>query len=162
MKFKTAILFLISLAGMVSCYKTPTYPDIPTVSFNRFDKPNTVFTIGETGNLVLNFTDGDGNLGKLNNQDSTSLVVYRNLRDTSFFGFDNIYVIPQIPQKGTTKAVSGTIEIKLSEALFNSYEGYFISKGITVDTFTYQIYITDRANNKSNVITTPPIIVKMP
>ena len=111
---------------------------------------------------MLKFTDGDGDLGKLNNQDSSSQIVYRNLRDTIFFSTDNIYIIPQIPKKGTTNAIDGTIAVKLSSALFNSYEAYFISKGITIDTFTYQMYITDRANHKSNVIITPSIVVKMP
>ena len=124
--------------------------------------PNNVFTLGETGNLVLSFTDGDGDLGKLNNQDSTSYVVYRNLRDTAFFNVDNIYIIPNIPKKGTTNAISGTLEIKMSEALFNSYDLYFTLKGKSIDTFTYKIYITDRANHISNVITTEPIVVKMP
>lgn len=163
MKFKILILSLIILTTIVSCYKPPEYPDEPSVAFDKFDKPNEIFTIdaGETGNLVLTFTDGDGDLGKLNNQDSNSFVVYRNLRDTTFF-VENKYVIPVIPKKGTTSAISGAIEIKLNDALFNSYQAYFLLKGITIDTFTYQLYITDRANHKSNIITTPPIVVKYP
>lgn len=164
MKFKIAILSIITLSAISSCYKPPEYPDEPTVKFDKFDKPNEVFTLDniEEGNLVLTFTDGDGDLGKLNNADSNSFVVYRNLRDTTFFSVDNKYVIPVIPKKGTTDAISGTIEIKFS-SLFSGYkELYFPLKGITVDTFTYKVYITDRANHISNVITTPPIIVKMP
>lgn len=140
----------------------PNYPVEPTISFESFDKPNDVFTLGDGGNLVLKFTDGDGDLGKLNNKDSSSRLIYRNLRDTTFFSVDNYYVIPIIPKKGTTDAISGTIEVKLSSALFNSYEAYFITKGITVDTFTFKMYVTDRANHQSNVIITPPIVVKMP
>ena len=162
MKLKLVIVFIVSFFGILSCYKTPEYPIIPTLTFDKFDKLNDVFTIGDSGNLLLKFTDGDGDLGKLNNQDSSSQIVYRNLRDTIFFSTDNIYIIPQIPKKGTTNAIDGTIAVKLSSALFNSYEAYFISKGITIDTFTYQMYITDRANHKSNVIITPSIVVKMP
>jgi hypothetical protein len=152
----------MTMSTMMACYKTPEFPIEPTVKFERFDKPNEVYTlnIGEGGNLVLSFTDGDGDLGKLNNADSTSFVVYRNLRDTAAFGNRN-YVIPIIPKKGTTNAISGTIEIKLNDGLFNSYETYFLAKGISIDTFTYELYLTDRANHKSNVITTPPIVVKL-
>lgn len=159
MKFKISILILISSFIFVSCFKTPEYPLEPTVKFESYDKPNNVFTLGETGNLVISFTDGDGDLGKATNQDSSSRVYYRNQRDTAFFQ-ENYYVIPNIPAKGTTNAISGTLEIKLSEALFNSYETYFIFKGKTIDTFTYKLYITDRANHISNVIETEPIIVK--
>lgn len=162
MKLKLVFVFTISILGILSCYKTPEYPIIPTLEFDKFEKQNDVFTLGDTGNLLLKFTDGDGDLGKLNNQDSSSKIVYRNLRDSVFFSMDNMYIIPQIPKKGTTNAIDGTIAIKLSSALFNSYEAYFITKGITVDTFTYQMYITDRANHKSNIIITPPIVVKMP
>ena len=163
MKFKIAILSIITFSAISSCYKPPEYPDEPSVKFNRIEKPNEVFTLdaGQNGSLFLDFTDGDGDLGKLNNQDSTSFVMYRNLRDTSFFG-RRLYIIPIIPKKGTTSAISGTIEIKLNEALFNAYAAYFVFKGISVDTFTYEMYITDRANHKSNVITTPPIVVKYP
>ncbi len=162
MKIKSVIIFIFSIITISACYKTPEYPDVPSVKFESFDKPNEVYTLnaGEGGNLILSFTDGDGDLGKLNNADSSSFVVYRNLRDTAFFGVRN-YVIPIIPKKGTTNAISGKIEIKLNDALFNSYETYFIYKGISIDTFTYEIYITDRANNISNVITTPPIVVKI-
>lgn len=162
MKLNRFLIMMIVLTGVTACYKKPVYPVVPTLKFERFDKPNEVFTLGETGNLVLSFTDGDGDLGKLNNQDSSSRVIYRNQRDTSFFSTDNFYVIPVIPKKGTTNAIDGTIEIKLSTALFNTYEAYFVSKGISVDTFTFKMYITDRANHKSNVITTPPVVVRMP
>ncbi|MCB0507282.1 MAG: hypothetical protein R2739_07440 [Chitinophagales bacterium] len=162
MKIKNIILAVISITTFVACYKTPEYPIEPTVQFVSFDKPNDVYTLdaGEGGNLVLSFTDGDGDLGKLNNEDSSSTVVYRNLRDTAFFGVRE-YVIPVIPKKGTTDAISGKIEIKLNDALFNSYATYFILKGISVDTFTYQIYLKDRAGHSSNVITTPSIVVKI-
>jgi len=153
---------MTTLSIVTACYKKPEYSIIPTLKFERFDRPNDIFTLGETGNLVLSFTDGDGDLGKLNNQDSSSRVIYRNQRDTNFFTTDNYYVIPVIPKKGTTNAIDGTIEIKLSTALFNSYEAYFVSKGITVDTFTFKMYITDRANHISNIVTTPPVVVKMP
>ena len=162
MKIKAAIVLSISFLGMIACYKTPTYPIEPHIEFVGYTKPNEIFTLGETGTMSIKFTDGDGDVGKLNNEDSTSLIIYRNLKDTVFFNTDNFYVIPQVPLKGTTNAISGTIEFKLSSALFNSYEAYFLFKGISIDTFTYKIYITDRANHKSNIIETPPIIVKYP
>jgi hypothetical protein len=159
MNLKLSILIFVSAIFFTACFKTPEYPIEPTVKFESYDKPGDVFTLGETGNMVISFTDGDGDLGKATNQDSSSRVYYRNQKDTAFFK-ENYYIIPNIPAKGTTNAISGTLEIKLSEALFNSYETYFIFKGKTIDTFTYKLYITDRANHVSNMITTPPIIVK--
>lgn len=162
MKIKSVILFIITLTCLYSCYKTPSFPNEPTVKFVEFQKPNEAYTIeaGEGGNLVLEFTDGDGDLGKLDNEDSSSFITYQNLRDTFFK--ENKYIIPIIPKKGTTNAISGKIEVKLNDALFNSYLAYFIFKGISIDTFTYKLYLTDRAGNKSNEIITPPIVVKIP
>jgi len=160
MNFRISVILFVSVIAFTACFKTPEYPIEPTVKFVEYEKPNDVFTIGETGNMILSFTDGDGDLGKANNQDSLSRVYYRNQRDTSFFK-ENFYVIPNIPAKGTTNSISGTLEIKLSEALFNSYEAYFLFKGKSIDTFTYKLYITDRAGHISNVITTPPIVVKL-
>lgn len=146
---------------IAGCYKTPSYPIEPVITFGGFEKDNDIYTLGDSGWLYIKFTDGDGDLGLASNSDtSKSSKIYRfNLKSPSLV--DTLDNIPKIPYKGTSIAIDGTIGVKLTSLLQKtSYEVYFNDKGTTIDTFSFSIYITDRARHKSNTITTPQIIVK--
>lgn len=160
MNFKYFILFSIVILTFTSCYKAPSYPNEPVITFGGFEKDKAIYTLGDSGWMYIKFTDGDGDLGILNG-DSSSNIFLKNLKDTLIDNFNIPYNIPRIPQKGTSISIDGTIGYKLI-ALFqpSTYQLYFTQTGKTVDTFSYQIYITDRAQHKSNIITTPQIIVK--
>lgn len=162
MKFKFYILFTIIIIAITSCFKAPNYPIEPQIEFARYEKTSDVYTLGDSGFLVLKFKDGDGDLGKLNNEDNSSRIISRNLKDSVFFFKNDTLNIPIIPNKGTSIAIDGEIKINLKDAFFSGYELYFYPRGISKDTFTFKIYITDRAQHQSNTIITPPIIVKVP
>ena len=145
MKLKLTIIFAVSFLGITACFKTPEYPIEPVIKFVSYSTVQP-YIIPDTGNIRISFTDGDGDLGKLRNNDSGSLSR------------------PIIPQKGTTKAISGTIDIKLAGS---SGIGLFDESSCLLyqhpyDTLIFEIYIKDRAGNKSNVITTPPLVVSCP
>jgi hypothetical protein len=159
MKKNSLLILILAMFGITACYKTPTYPDVPVLEFDHFDYRGDAYTLGDSGNLYLKFTDGDGDLGILG-RDSSSQVIYINTSDTFFH---QVYFnIPEIPKKGTTDDISGTIQIKFADALFSAYDFYFNSIGKTIDTFAFKMKIKDRAGHESNEITTPPIVVKMP
>jgi hypothetical protein len=156
------IVFAISILGISSCYKTPEYPDEPHIEFENYTVQQP-YTISDTGNLRVTFTDGDGDLGMLNNSDSgtASKIFIYNVKYSLASIPRNI---PIIPQKGTTKAISGSIDIKLAGAggigLLDESACLLIQH--PVDTLVFSIYIQDRAGHKSNVITTTPLLVKCP
>jgi hypothetical protein len=160
MRLKVTIL-MISLLGIMSCYKTPTYPIIPHIDFAGYTVTQP-YIIPDTGNLRITFTDGDGDLGMLNNSDSGTLskVFIYNIK----YSLTSPSNIPIIPQKGTTKAISGSIDIKLAGSLGVGLfdESSCLLFQHPLDTLTFSIYIVDRAGNKSNVITTPPLVVSCP
>lgn len=159
MKIKIYIGLVLLVFLMAGCFKTPSYPEEPVITFNGFTNTNAVYTLGEPGSLLVDFTDGDGDLG-LRGADSSSKMFLINVQD-SLLSFP--YNIPEIPRKGTSIAIDGTIDVKLT-SLFSEtdYTLYFLTKGITQDTFQFNVYITDRSGNSSNVILTPPMIVKLP
>lgn len=162
MKFKISILFLISVTAFVSCYKAPEYPMEPEIKFIAYSVTQP-YIVADTGILRISFTDGDGDLGKLSNSDSGTLskIFIKELK----YNINKIpQVIPIIPQKGTTKAISGTIDIYLAG---NSGIGLFDGSSCLLyqhplDTLQFEIYIQDRAGNKSNVVTTPFLVIKCP
>ncbi len=158
----TIFLLMVSMLGIMSCYKTPTFPKEPHIEFEAYTVSQP-YTITDTGNLRIRFTDGDGDLGMLNNADSStrSKIYITNIKYNLASVPRNI---PIIPKKGTTDAISGTIDIKLAGSggvgLLDESACLLIQKPI--DTLTFSIYIQDRAGNKSNVIITPPLLVKCP
>jgi len=162
MKLKLAIIFAICFLGINACFKTPEYPVEPVIKFASYSVTQP-YIIPDTGNIRITFTDGDGDLGKLTNDDSGSVsrIFIRNVK----YSLDKIpQVLPIIPQKGTTKAISGAIDIKLAG---NLGIGLFDESSCLLfqhpyDTLIFEIYIKDRAGNKSNVITTPPLVVSCP
>jgi hypothetical protein len=162
MKFKISILLLISTIVIVSCYKTPEYPIEPEIKFIAYSVTQP-YIVADTGILRISFTDGDGDLGKLSNSDSGTLskIFIKELK----YGLSKIpQPIPIIPQKGTTKAISGTIDIYLAGTsgvgLFDATSCLLYQHPL--DTLQFEIYIQDRAGNKSNLITIPPLIIKCP
>lgn len=161
MNFKFFIPFTIIILTIAGCYKTQSYPVEPAITFGGFEKDNDIYTLGDSGWMYIKFTDGDGDLGLATNSDSShssKLYIY-NLKETTLL--DTLNEIPKIPYKGTTVAIDGTIAVKLTSFLQEaSYQALFDLKGKTSDTFTYSIYITDRARHKSNTIITPEIIIK--
>lgn len=163
MKLKLSILIVaVSFLGIVSCFKTPEYPIEPEIKFQSYSVVQP-YTIPDTGNIRITFTDGDGDLGKLSNDDSASPSrIY--IRDVKYALNKVPQVLPIIPQKGTTKAISGSIDIKLAGA---SGVGLFDGSSCLLyqhpyDTLVFEIYIKDRAGHVSNTITTPPLVVKCP
>lgn len=162
MKFKTSILILISSVIFISCFKTPEYPNEPVIKFVAYSVVQP-YIVPDTGILRISFTDGDGDLGKLSNADSGSLsrVFIKVLK----YDIEKPpQIIPIIPQKGTTKAISGTLDIYLAGAtgvgLFDESSCLLYSHPF--DTLQFEIYIKDRAGNKSNVIKTDPLIIRCP
>ena len=139
MKLKLTIIFAVSFLGITACFKTPEYPIEPVIKFVSYGTVQP-YIIPDTGNIRITFTDVKYSLDK------------------------TPQVLPIIPQKGTTKAISGTIDIKLAGS---SGIGLFDESSCLLyqhpyDTLIFEIYIKDRAGNKSNVITTPPLVVSCP
>ena len=64
----TAVLLALGWAGTSSCLKAPDYPVTPNITFNSIKKTyappvSPGATPGDTLEFVINFQDGDGDLG---------------------------------------------------------------------------------------------------
>ncbi len=152
------ILTAVSCFGMVSCYKTPQYPIEPTLTFDTINVANPYQAL-TAGSIFLKFTDGDCDLGLISTDNQVNInssfikTVKYNKEDTSN--------IPFIPKRGTSDAISGTIEIKLGGSLGGIIdESDLLLLQKPLDTLVFDIYIRDRAGHNSNVVTTPPLIIK--
>ncbi len=151
-------LFFVAILGIVisSCLKKKTYTPTPSIEFSEF-----VPYTDETADLKILFSDGDGDIG-VNEGDSTVtlyttyyyydtvLLKYRAFLKTSPFDTlrtNYIVTAPSDAYKG--KPISGEISVNLQQ--------YRHSKKIKK--IKYVVYLLDKSGNKSNVITSPEIIV---
>ncbi|MFK7806396.1 MAG: hypothetical protein AB8F74_01220 [Saprospiraceae bacterium] len=163
MNFRSTIFVLLLLA-LASCRDPPDYPDEPVIEFVSMSKNTMIQSpLAAAGDFVfvnVSFTDGDGNLGSNNFNDSTR-VYYSDMRFTPALPQPPIS-IPLIPELGSGNGISGDITIKIPTTCC-LYPGVGLPceplAGFPTDTVSYEIYILDRDDNKSNVIQTPPIVL---
>jgi hypothetical protein len=160
-------LFVISiLSGLSGCVKQENYPDVPQIEFQGF---YSVFDTGKymvSGILTISFTDGDGDIG-LSPRDTFPPY------DPSGQYYYNYVITYFEKQHGVFKQIDLTPPFSARIPVLNrEFPGKPI-KGIIADTLDlnphplfdtikFEAFIYDRSLNKSNVISTPEIILKRP
>ena len=153
-------LFLCCLLFQVACKKGPEYPIEPAITFKDFVKIPNNTGHDDKANLIISFTDGDGDIGleegdTMSPYNSTSKYYYnffityyevKNGIDSLIeLPFTNNSRIPVITPTGRNKAIKGDIQIEL-----------FIRNPTAInDSICFDVSICDRALHVSNVIRTP-------
>lgn len=165
--------FSLILVITMSCKKYEQFPPEPVLEFTDFILLRDTAGIDQRGILKFNYTDGDGNIGLY---DYDTLPPYDYNLFIKYFEqqkgvFKEIFLItpnyindttieydtatfnsriPILTPAGKNKAIRGEVEDTL-----------FVNNPLSkYDTIKFEIYVVDRDLNKSNVISTPPIVVK--
>lgn len=144
----TVLLFFASL--FTACLKKDTFPDEPIIEFKEFKRYNT-----DSADYIINFTDGDGDIGNIKGDTNFYLYLTYQWKDTvSGTYYDTINVsgnsisivypfqIPYSTQLSQNPALKGEILVKLR------FKYSFANKPV----YRYKCYIYDRALNKSNEV----------
>jgi hypothetical protein len=164
--FPHPCLFLLIGGFMLlsSCMKKETYPDIPEIAFQSFITQFDTGSYAKRGFLTISFKDGNGDIGLRTNQtgppfDSGSIYYYNYIIDYyekqhgKFvkIDLDPSYNarIPYLTPTDANKAIKGIIVDTL-----------FLDPMPEYDTVKFKFFIYDRALHKSNVDSTPPIILR--
>lgn len=138
---KSIFLAFILILMLGACVKPPDYSVVPNITFLRFSA-NSVQAFSDSVKLVFSFTDGDGDIGPINSNDTTLNLFLTDSRDNSV----KKYQLPNITPAGSVKAISGEVTVTI---------GPFACKaGVETDELTYTIRIKDRAGNFSNAAVT--------
>lgn len=157
-KYLITLIAIFAVFGLQSCLEEVTYPDEPRIGFERF----TEFT-DNTAELVISFTDGDGNVG-LDQGDTLDpycpdecefyynlFLEYYELRDGEWTHIELdpqagqipfYYRVPRVEPTGQNPALNG--EIKLDMPFYYLVSDY--------DTVRFEITLVDRALNISNMV----------
>lgn len=178
MKSHTKIVLFIFLAATLfygSCQKFENYPIEPVITYNNYLlEYNTQTGITERGVLIINYTDGDGDLG-LRPRDTFppynygSPYYYNMIIDYYEMRHGEWELVPLIfPDPVTGEDDTLTFSVRIPELLplgGNQPISGFIQDTMFIynplsdfDTIKFSVYLIDRALNKSNVIFTPPIV----
>jgi len=161
------VSLLLIVVGLLfsSCTKPEIYPNTPVIKYKSFEKIPTTTGIDNKGYLTISFTDGDGDVG-LKPEDTLPpynlgskyyynfFIDYYEQQGDTFVKIDlpitNNSRIPYIEPNLAEFGIKGEIEIEI----------YFNNIMSNSDSIKYEMYIVDRALNKSNVVMTPAIYVK--
>ena len=152
MKPKFIILLLFpAVFFFVKCQKAPDFPVVPSIAFLSFNQ-NKIHPDKDSLKVTFSFTDGDGDLGYQQGQNTSSdTTIY--ITDIRLDKSDYTYVfdMPYITPKGSYKQVSGNFTIDMIS------DCHCRPDHAVYDTVWYKIKIRDRAGHVSNVIQTPKV-----
>lgn len=164
--YKNTCFFAISMLLISGCIKRPEYPDVPEISFLRFETLKDSFGKDKSGLLTIEFTDGDGNIG-LSQEDTLAPF---NVSGEHYYNFYSVFYqkknntfepiptpynarIPRISASDEDKDIKGEIQIEIDLT--------FLPLVLQSDTIRFDIQIEDRDFNKSNTVTTPIFVLSL-
>lgn len=136
---------LIGLLGLAACGEEAADPAIPVISYISIT-PNPAIAYNDQLVLRITYEDGNGDLGE-NTAGVRNLFVKDSRNDITYS-----YRINQLAPSGATIAIQGEIDINLNQAIL-------LSETTTKEEVVYEVYLTDRAGNESNLITTDTLLV---
>jgi len=120
---------------------------VPKISFVSFSKSEIVSFKDEL-DITIKYQDGDGDLG---NWEADSLDIY--VKDSRLRAYDRYHLQPLAP-KGVNVRIEGIFSLKLKTL--------FVLSSANTENASFEIYIRDRAGNKSNIVVTPSVIISNP
>lgn len=158
--YKNTCFFAIGILLISGCIKRPEYSDIPEITFLSFITEKNDQGKDQTGYLVLEFTDGNGDIGLSQSDTLPPYQVngehYYNFFVTFYQKINNNFQplstpynarIPRMGAEGTDRDMKGEIQIEIDLR--------FLPLVLQSNIIKFEIQIEDRALNKSNTVTSP-------
>lgn len=144
MKFKFIYIIIFFLA-IASCKKDDsTISDIPAIEFVSVT-PAAVVEYQDKLTFTISYIDGNGDLGE--NSSTVKNLFLTDSRNNVTYK----YRVQQLAPDGASIAIKGNLSVELNNT--------GITDGSNSQTFTYSIYVVDRAGNQSNIVTSTPVVV---
>ncbi len=165
MKQLSYLILCIILTSAMGCIKEKKFPKEPVIEFQDFISYVGAKNIVDSADCIIKFTDGDGDVGLLEGDTISPAnfrmrYLYKNMTDGKFYPMDAIdsttvldtlffeYRIPNLTPDGQFKALDGTIKAK-----FRTSPVFYPTHKVV----KFEIVLTDREGNKSNMVMTNEI-----
>ena len=139
------LTYILIVLLLFACKKDDALSVVPTIEFQSIS-PLTAQEYIDDIIITISYTDEDGDLGE-NSPDIDNLFV-----EDSRNGIVYHYRIPQLAPNGNEISIEGNFNITIN--------GSGITNSSTSQQVNYDIYVKDRAGNKSNTITTSNITIQ--
>jgi len=139
------IIYLFAIVLLFSCEKEQVISNTPEIEFQSIS-PTTVQEYSDNIIITISYSDGNGDLGE-NNPDIHNLFVEDNRN-----GIVYQFRIPHLAPDNNSIAIEGDFNITIN--------GSGITDESSSQQVNYTIYVTDRAGNKSNSISTSSITIQ--
>ena len=150
--FKYLLFCSIVCVTLLACVKKASYPTIPVIEYKDFFP-----FVGDSADLQAKFTDGDGDIGVIDEDSTRTFWVTYYYKDTitnKYVGYyraneqDTLrtgYIVKTPDDSYKGKPISGEINVRLQQFRHSK----------KIKHVKYVFYLVDKAGNKSNVVTTP-------
>ena len=159
-----SITVMTCLVFFPSCMKKEVYPDTPEIAFQSFVLGFDTGKVAKKGYLTISFKDGNGDIGLRPDETQPPF-------DTGSIYYYNYIIDYYEKQNGNYVKLSFTTPFSARIPYLTPDDPNKAIKGIIVDTLTlnpnpahdtikFKFFIYDRALHKSNVDSTPPIILR--
>jgi len=139
------LTYILIVLLLFACKKDDALSVVPTIEFQSIS-PLTAQEYIDDIIITISYADEDGDLGE-NSPDIDNLFV-----EDSRNGIVYHYRIPQLAPNGNEISIEGNFNIKIN--------GTGITDESSSQQVNYNIYVKDRAGNKSNTITTSSITIQ--
>ena len=140
-----ALTYILIVLLLFSCKKDDVLNVAPTVKFQSIS-PLTAQEYIDDIIITISYADEDGDLGE-NAPDIDNLFV-----EDSRNGIVYHFRIPQLAPNENEISIEGNFNIKIN--------GSGITNSSTSQQVNYDIYVKDRAGNRSNTIATSSIVIQ--
>ncbi len=148
------IIFFITLAGIVSCVQGPNLSEVPSLEYIKISKDTMLQGSGANDflTLFLSIEDGDGDIGNDQEDGIFNLFVFDSRTDQLY---DQANLIPEVPNGIAQKGVLIDMELTVLQTCCVFPENIppcESPQAYPMDSLYLDIYIIDRAGNKSNTV----------
>jgi len=165
--FKIAILLFFISILFPTCKDKEDYPPVPQLEYLSFISYRTLEDVDSLGILTVSYVDGDGDLGGYPYDTSVNLFVSYYVMENGVLEVGTRYN----PTSGEIDTINFNARIPLlAPDYYNGWIKGQIEDTIkplsdptsqkAVDTIMFKVYVVDRADNTSNTVQTPLIVVK--
>lgn len=140
------------------CAKAPNYSPIPELTFQGLDKVELKQGEFNTDSLLIQvaFKDGDGDIGTTGETEEPNLIIVDSRTNQNYAS----YKVPPIPLQGANNGIEGIMLIKIYSTCCRFPDGTppcLAPPKFPTDILSLDLYLVDKAGNKSNVIKTAEI-----